>query len=234
MMPPKDISASALYSMLSTTPRPYKVVDFPRLDAEGKPIAQVAIRAMNGAEYLKANVAADDVARAQFKGVDLSKSVGYANAYSTALRIEQLLLAVRDAEDPNKPAFPSAKAIRDCLTTEEIGALYLLFLDVTEQIGPVINAMSSAEADAWLERLIEGGSESDGPFSGLSGQQAMTLLRASVSRLARCRTPSGCWFTPPDDTTPENESEPPPDLSDLVSPDEPEPDAVATDADGGP
>jgi hypothetical protein len=217
MMPPTNIPPNELWSALTTMPRPHKIVDFPRKAPDGKPIGQLAIRALTQNEQLQAGIAAERLVRAELTDAKKDASIGYEISYSNAASVEQLWRACRCADDLERPCFPSPKEMRGHLTTDEIGALYSAFLDVCAEVGPIIGAMTSAESEAWIDRLIEGGESAD-PIPFFSSEGLKTLVRTSVARLRTSRTGPSSAGSP---------------QSELGLEKSDEPDRIGNDEDGG-
>ncbi|MBS2017192.1 MAG: hypothetical protein JST00_30185 [Deltaproteobacteria bacterium] len=222
--PPPNIPPSELWSALQQMPRPYRVVDFPRKREDGTPIGQLAIWVLTPAEQIAANLAAERIIREAVKA-SLPKEaltekdlLGYQVAFTNAAQIEILLRACRDASDVTRPAFPNARAIRDHLTVDECACLIEAYFDVAAQVGPIIASLSQDDADAWIDRLIEGGSHD--PLGSFSSGALRTLLRTSVARLTRSPTVSSSAGSPPESTEsglrllPDDPLDPPPPESD--------------------
>lgn len=156
-LPPKDISASQLWSKLSGMERPYKLIDFPRTGEDGQPIGQVAIRILTQAEQLAASAAAEKVARDVLKEQN-KDTYGYERVYADGVCVELLYRACRDPENLQQTAFPTPKDVREKLTTEECAVLFRNYLTAQLELGPSIYELSDEEAEAWIDRLVEGGS----------------------------------------------------------------------------
>lgn len=198
MKPSENIPASELWLAATTMPRPHRIVDFPRKRDDGQPIGQLAIRALNQAEHLQAGIAAEKLVRKELPDANKETSLGYETAYSNAVAVEQLWRAARDANDLERPCFPSPKAMREHLTTDEIGVLFSQFLDVCSEIGPIVSLLSKEECDAWIDQLIAGGEVAD-PLPFFSSEALRLLLRRSVERLQISPTRPFLPGSPPDD-----------------------------------
>lgn len=198
MMPPKGIPANELWLAMSQMPRPHRVVDLPRKGENGKPLGQVAIRALTQAEQLQAGIEAEKLVRFELPN-GTREHAGYEVAYSNAAAVAQLWRAVREVSDLDKPFAPSPKDMRAVFTTDEIGALYSSFLDVCAEIGPIIGALTKDECEAWIDRLIQGGEALD-PLGFASPAVLRDLLKCSVGRLRNSQTAPSSVGSPADDT----------------------------------
>lgn len=227
-LPPKNISAGELFTKLSAQPRAVIIANFPRTDAEGKPLGQVAIRPLTQAEQAQCEIAAGQAIRqirlqhAATSGTR-DKSEGYSpdefKVFATLICVEQLFRACRDIDDHERPAFPSPGAMTKAFTTGEIAALYELFGDACEEIGPAIHTMGPEEHAAWTERLIEGGNAAGSLPFGLQTWRALALSMAAELRISR--TVKSSVGSPPGATATDDEQSSndlqvqPMDLSDL-------------------
>lgn len=198
MMPPENMSPRELWSAMAEMPRPYRVVDFPRKDAEGKPIGQVAIRVLLQGEQIRAGLDAEKLVRAELPDAVADDNIGYTTAYANAVSVQQLFLACRDVSDAEKRAFPSAKWMRDHLTTDEVAVLYSQYLEVAGSIGPIITSLTDAEEKAWIAKLTEGGSADAIPFG--SWAVLKRLLATSVDQIRSLRTQLASVGSPLDST----------------------------------
>lgn len=160
--------------------RPYKVVDFPRNDENGQPIGKVAIRVLTQEEQLAASAAAEKVAREVLKEQN-KDTFGYERVYVDSVCVETLFRACRDPEDVKKTAFPTPRDVRQNLTTEECAMLFRNYLTVQLELGPAIYSLSDEEAEAWIDRLAEGGSYA--PLDAAVSDVAKLLTMYMVYRL---------------------------------------------------
>jgi len=187
MMPPENIPASELWLNLSSAARPFQIVPFPRISPDtGKPVGHVAVRALTTSEYMLAKIAADKLTREAMPGAPNGGS-GYALTFEDAVTVELLWRSCRDATDPEKSAFPSPQAMRERITSQEIGTLFETATRVWQEIGPLIPSLSTEEYESWIERLIKGGEEAD-PFDWVSRAGLRALLTCSIERLKKLQT----------------------------------------------
>lgn len=171
--PPTNISAEDLWAKLQELPRPSKVVDFPRLGPDGKPIGRIAIWVLTQLEQLAADKEAEDFAKKQLKE-GKRDDLGYDRIFTDALMASVLVRACRDPENLNRPIFPGMIAMADKLTTDEAALLFEHYLTVQMELSPVQRRLSDGELDAWIDRLVEGGSAF--PFSLMSSELQKLLL----------------------------------------------------------
>jgi hypothetical protein len=203
--PPKDIPASQLWMKLQELPRPSKVVDFPRKAPDGTAIGQLSIRVLTQEEQMAAHGAAERVTQAILKDGN-KEQFGYERLYADAAYVEILFRACRDLDDPNRTAFPSPKTIREVLTTEECAALFQHYLTVQLELGPVLAAMSDEEKEAWIDRLVEGGSAF--PFDLLSSDLQKILLLYMGYQLRLSPKDKSSVGSPPEETPDEEVDKP--------------------------
>ena len=203
--PTNTIEPSILWSVLSRAERPFRIVDFPREDEQGRPIGKLAIRVLTHEETTICQAAAEKFTREHLKD-GKKDELGYEAVYSTASVIEVLFRACRDAEDIARPAFPSPKLLSQALTGDEVSVLFQNYLATQLELGPIIAQMTEAEMEAWIVRIGDGGSSF--PLDLLSLELMRTLLHFSARRLASSRMANSSAGKPPDEATsePENSS----------------------------
>lgn len=203
--PPKDIPASQLWLKLQELPRPSKLVDFPRKGEDGEPVGQLAIRILTQEEQMICSIAAEKSARDHLKEAKRD-DLGYERFYTDAVCVEVLYRACRDPEDPSRPAFPTSKQIREALTTEECAALFNHYLTIQLELGPTVISMSDAELEAWIDRLVEGGSAF--PFDLLSSDLQKLVLLHMGYQLRSSQTDKSSAGSPPEETPPSDNEQP--------------------------
>lgn len=192
--PPGTIEASALWAVLARAERPFKVVDFPREDADGKAIGQVAIRVLTQEEQMICSAAAEKFAREHLKDAKKDE-LGYEAIYSNAAAIEVLCRACRDVSDVSRPAFPSPKMLSQALTADETGVLFQHYLTTQLELGPIVAMMSDEEMEAWITRIGEGGSAF--PLDLVSQDLLKTLLLSSAKQVVSLQMAKSSAGSPP-------------------------------------
>lgn len=205
--PPTDISASELWSALTKIPRPWKVVDFPRVDPMTKePVGQLAIWVLTQEEQIAASAEADRVAKQLLKDPQRQgeANIGYENIYNNEATVQVLYRACRDVKDVKRPAFPSASVLRKQFSVDEISALAVLYLQVQGSIGPIVATMSVEEEKAWIGRLAEAGNVF--PTSLLSPREQERLLLSMALQLVSFWTATPSPGSAPDSGGPSGES----------------------------
>lgn len=207
--PPKDIHPSQLWLKLQEQPRPSKVVDFPRRGPDGEPIGQLRIRILTQEEQMICAAAAEEVARKHLKD-GKKEELGYERLYADAVCVEVLFRACRDVDDPERAAFPTPALLQKQLTTEECAKLFEHYLTVQVELGPLTVTMSDAEIEAWIDRLVEGGSAF--PFDLLSSdvQKIVLLHMAYQLRTSDYMKDSGSAGMQLDDPSSNSSENPPP------------------------
>ena len=187
MMPPTNITPAQLFVELSRMPRPHRVVPFPRKrPGTDEPIGHVALVPLDQAETIQSTIAAELTVREKLPSAKEGESIGYKIAFNDAVAVEQLWRACRDPDDITKHVFPNVAAVR-LLTADEIAVLYQSYLDVRAEVGPIHDAMTDVEADAWISRLVIGGLEVSA-LSFFSWAGTRHLLRTSIARIQKLQT----------------------------------------------
>ena len=194
---PKEVSAATLWQRVTALPRPSDVVDFPRKDDEGNPIAQVLMRVLTQAEVTSATANAERFARQVMAGsipkADEAAS-GYEAIYQNDLNVQLVYLSARQVDDQTKPFFPSQAEMRTHLTPDEIGALVRAYVIVQAERGPMVSQMTDGDFDAWVAKLKEGGNSA--PLASLSLDALRALVKHLVSALPRSQMDSSLPGTP--------------------------------------
>ncbi len=197
--PSKEIPASHLWLKLQEMPRPSKLVDFPRRGEDGEPIGQTAIRILTQEEQMACAMAAEKSAREHLKDAKRDE-IGYERFFSDAHCVEVLYRACRDPDDVTRTAFPSSKLLREALTTEECAALFTHYLTIQLELGPTVSNMGDEEIEAWIDRLVEGGSAF--PFDLVSSDLQKILLLHMAYQLRSSQTDTSSVGSPPEETIP--------------------------------
>ena len=166
--PSKDIPASDLFLKLTEAPRPTEVVDYPRMDlSTGKPVGQVRIQVLNHIEHDNARKLAHQKMKEQGFDKDDLQGTTIQEVMGDAVARELLAMACLTVEnyndDPNDtPIY--GRMFRDAsdlskLRSDEIAVLFGKYLYTQAKYGPYEGNISSKEdVDAWVKRLVDGGS----------------------------------------------------------------------------
>jgi hypothetical protein len=189
-----------LWNQFSKAERPFRLVDFPRKDADGKPMAQVAMRVMTRAESDECAVAADKATRAQFKDNPPSRDdakIGYEDFYKSAFCVELLSRVCRWPEDMT-PFFPD-KSYVGKLTVDECAVLIEEYAIVQADLGPIVAHMSKQEVDALVARLVEEGRHD--PLGFLSPDSLRALVISLASRIASLLKDKSSPGSPPEEAS---------------------------------
>jgi len=204
--PPSDTAPSDLWRKLQAMPRPHRVVDFPRLDASGEPVGQIAIWVLTQEEQMISSTAAEKWTKEKLK--DGSKGdLGYETVFSNEAVVQTLFRALRDPSSENlgRPAFPTPSAIRS-LTMDECGRLFEYYLSTQLELGPIIAHLSKEEMDAWIDRLAAGGLAAS-PFVLLSPDMQKALAHSMAVQIAAFRTGSPSAGSQLEKTPPDEQDE---------------------------
>lgn len=209
MQSPKELKPSELFEALAATPRPHRIIDFPRYDqATGEPVARVAIWVLSQGEQMLAAAEAEAYTRAKLKeaipGTNDARR-GYDDIYNNAAAVEVLFRALRKKDDLSKSAFATPKELR-ALSVDEIGVLFQEYLITQHQLGPIVTKMTEADLDMWLARLKEGADAI--PFARLSLETLIDLIGSLASRVLKSSTANSSSGSPVDDGSPSATQEP--------------------------
>jgi len=199
-LPSDNLTPSELFLALTKVPRPSRVVDFPRRDANGKPLGELRIKILSQEEQMESAAEAERYTRKVLKEAPKSDEArrGYDDIYNNAAACEVLFKACRDANDVTKPLFPTIQDIRKWLTMDEVGALMAHYLTAQAELGPIVASMSETDVDAWIVRIREAGTLF--PLDLLSSEALKTLVAILVSRLATLLMASSSSGSPPEET----------------------------------
>ncbi len=189
-------------------PRPFRVVDFPRKDmVTGQPIGQIAIWVLTQEESMVCQTAAERFVQETLKEHVPKKDSaqeGYTNLYRNAACIEVLWRACRRKSDLKHSAFPSPTEMRRKLTTFEIGVLMDHYNRVQTELGPYVSDLTVDELDAWVSRLMEGGSRFF--LDSASSEAKEALIEHLVSLLRSALTATTSPGEPPASTSSDSEA----------------------------
>ena len=201
---------STLWASLTQIPRPWKVVDFPRLDPiTKKHHGKVAIWVLSQQEQHAATAEAERVVSTLLKDQSRKKTdenTGYDIMFNNEATVQVLARACRDPENIKRPAFPSAKLMSKEFSTQEIGALMSAYIQVQAELGPIVANMSPEEMTAWLDRIAESAGATV-PLYFLSPEMKNELLIFSASRLKSYRTVTSSAGSPPAATVDDSSTE---------------------------
>jgi hypothetical protein len=167
-------------------PRPSEVIDFPRKDEAGNPIAKIRIQVLTSEEHDKARE--DAHARLKKKGItndDMSAPAireVLGDAIAKELIAMSCLTANNQSGDPDRPLY--GREFRNAndvgkLGADEILVLFNTYHLVQHKYGPIERNLSESDVDAWIVRLQEGAAEF--PLLNLALPQ-LVLLAQSLAR----------------------------------------------------
>jgi len=205
--PPENSDPVDVWTQVITLPRAHRVVPFPRTNADGVSIGNVAICVLTGDEVHLSNMSATAFIRKEQKRIigEVIKSDeiddAYENMYSSRATCEILFRACKKADQcvPDErgvcttdhssfaPFFPTMTAIGK-MSTDEQAILMRHYMLTQATVGPIVQGMSKAEMNEWIDLLAEGGSCA--PLALLSLGQASDLMRYMASLLKPSPTDS--------------------------------------------
>ena len=190
--PPKGVDGSALWAQLAARERPTRVVDYP---GAGESPGQVALRILTMNEMQACRANADKEAK-RLLATGTNGDLGYEDIYRNELVVQLVCTACRAPEDTRVPTFPTAKHARDKLTEDDFAVLFEAYKLFKIEAGPILSEMTSAEMEAWITLLQEGGSRI--PLARCSSGALCDLVMHLIARLPKSPTDSGSAGSPPD------------------------------------
>jgi hypothetical protein len=185
--PPDDVAPSELFRTLIEMPRPSEVVDFPRNDAAGKPIAQIRVQILTSDEHDKAREDAHKKLKARGISNDDMSAPAVREVLGDAIAKELIAMACLTAKnqsgDDNRPMY--GREFRNGADVGKLGADEILVLFntyhlVQHKYGPIERNLSEADIDAWIVRLQEGAAEF--PLLNLALPQLVLLAQSLAQR----------------------------------------------------
>ena len=188
MGPPENIAPADLWAQITQTPRPSRIVDFPRKGEDGQSLGQIRLQTLTQSEQMESASSAERVAKKFMREVvsTAEQNLGYDSVYRNAAAVEILFRSARKVDEPTRFFFPSPDEMRKRLTVDEIGVLMNAYLVTQTELGPIVSQLSEVEAEAWIERLAEGGSRV--PLAFLSSEAQSELLWRMASQIQILRT----------------------------------------------
>ena len=168
---------------------PHSVVDFPRLDDTGQPVARVHVRLLTVSEQDKALANARLYVERLLASGKKDQSLDWRpEELEHNARITELLAtACREPSDPSKMFFTGAWELREHCTPKEIGILSNVYAKLADH-NPRLGDMTDEDIEAFLRVLKEGTLQD--PFSYCSRDQLETLLIFCVKCLDAPAAPS--------------------------------------------
>lgn len=196
------MSPDELWARVCASPRPHKLIDFPRNDADGKTLGTVAIVVLTQEEQMLAAAETERYTKKAIKDLPKADDAkrGYDDCYNNRGAVEILFRACRRPDDPTRGFFPSPDEMQRVLTVDEVGILYRAYFVVQEELGPVVAHLSKEEEDAWIRRLKEAGSRS--PLASLSWDAVSLLALSLASRMPEFAMSSDSSGSPPSSGSP--------------------------------
>ena len=210
--PPENIPPADLWTAITKIPRPFRIVDFPRnMPGTDTPVGKLAIVILSQEEQMEAAASAAAIARKYMKDGAPKKDEAqraYDDIYSNAAAVELLFRSCKRHDDLTRGLFPTPHDIRNSLSVDEVGVLTSMYLQATAELGPIVSRLSDEEVDAWVARLVEGGSSL--PLGFMTSDALSTLAFGLALRVASYMTATTSLGTPPEDTSTESAPSDPP------------------------
>jgi hypothetical protein len=175
-MSDSSTSSAELWAEITAMPRPSRVVEFPRKKPDGTAVGEFLMQVLTQEEQMLSSAAAERFTKKMIGDAPKSDEVarGYNDVYTNEAAVQILFRACRSKDDLKKPLFPAVEALRQNLSNDEIGTLMNFYYVVQSELGPVVAGMTEAEMDAFVARIIEGGSSY--PLGSLSWEVVTQLL----------------------------------------------------------
>ena len=190
MMPPADEQPSSLFSKLLEMPRPTEVIDFPRNDEHGKPVARVRIQVLTSPEHDQAReMAYKALKKKGYDAADLS-SPAIREVLGDAIAKELIAMACLSEENLGEPGGKpiykrefrtGADLDKVGIRADELAVLFSAYELTQNKYGPFERNLSAADVDAWIARLGEGAAEF--PLLRLALPQLVLLAQSLGERL---------------------------------------------------
>jgi hypothetical protein len=205
-LPPDNVAPGDLWAQIIATPRPSRIVDFPRNGEDGKPLGQIRLRTLTQSEQMESASAAERVAKKFMREAVGSDQMnhGYESVFRNASAVE-ILFRASFKVDEWRFFFPSPDEMRKRLSVDEIGILMHSYMITQAELGPIVSQLSESELEAWIHRLSEGGSRV--PLAFLSSEAQSELLTHMASLIQSFRTDKSLRGLPLDGITLETRSD---------------------------
>ncbi len=215
MQPDPEITPEELWRRLNESPRPSDLVNFPRNDGEGRPIARVRIQVLTLEQHDEARLRALEyfrekrrMTKEQMDGDAFDKLLGDATACELLALACVSVKPLKGTDDGDGSPrylrmFPDAQFVKTRLTADEVAALFANYLQVQRRFGPTEKSMEKGDVDAWIERLERGANAY--PLVALDWHQ---LAELTCSLAARASSPSPSPTSQSSNSPPISESDP--------------------------
>lgn len=187
---------SAIVARILTEGRPpFKVIDFPRLNSEGEPIAKVMIRLLDlNEERIALAAGRENCAKLTEKNPDYKSDLN--DLEHNERMTEIVAIAARNPDEPELPFFEGGVEELRMFSSDEIGVLAEVYARLKQE-NPRVEAMSSKDVDE-LTLIIEKDLDNY-PFSSWPQAAVIRLLESCIRRLAsflRGNTTAGSGSSP--------------------------------------
>lgn len=188
--PPADIPASELWRKLSEAPRPSIVIDFPRKGPDGEPLGKLRVQVLTLDQHDEARLRAHTWLKDKKKipSEDV-RGPSIQEVYGDAVARELLAMACLSVEPiagtETSPRyariFPTAEAIGQKLSADEVNVLFTAYTMAQHRFGPYEATIDGPdELNAWIKRLTEGASAF--PLAQCSWHQLVELSMSLAER----------------------------------------------------
>lgn len=192
MLPPSDVKASDLWLKLNETPRPSEIIDFPRRDpSTGMPVGRVRLQVLQMEQHDQARINAHKwlaetkkMPPKEYDGPTLREVYGDRTAREilamATLTVEPIPGSEQTGRLHYNRIFHSADDL-DILSADELTVLWTAWEMVQHKYGPYEGNLNGVDDEnAWIKRLVEGGSAY--PLASLSWHQLVELVLTSAQR----------------------------------------------------
>lgn len=178
-LPPEEIAPSALWLALTAAPRPSEVVKFPGTNID------VRYQVLTLTEH----EACRFTALGRIKDKKFTPDEVPGEVYSDMVATEILARALCNVEPRTLgngtevfwPIALNAQHLRDKFTANQLAASFNQYLITQQKYGPSEQTVrTDEEIDAWIKRLVEGGSEF--PLAAFSWPQLVELTMSLARR----------------------------------------------------
>lgn len=202
---------SNLWFDLAKRSRPSKVVDFPALDEQGKPLCQVCIRTLTHDDHIsiaKLSTIECDRTFSEEKNIDRNGQL-YRERLENISAKHFLFRCCRDPLE-DKPFFPTPDHVGRHLSNDEIAMLLKHYQTLQDERGPLIAYMTSDQMSDTIEKLVKDAENSPYFLDRILPEAQNQLILFMANQLWNYQTGKFSPGLPPESSTTSTKTEPQP------------------------
>lgn len=194
-----------IWAEMMAEPRQHRLVPFPKNNPKtNEPYCEVAVVVLTAEESALVTREAEVKTRVALKEAPPQPgefSKGYIDLFERYCSEGILYHAVRKSDDLSTKFFPRKEDIFRLLSVDQCGVLLNHYYTVVLELGPIIAELSADEAEAWIKRIIEGGTQNRFLVNSLSVVAWTDLIKSLVSQLEDLQMDRSLPGTPQENTT---------------------------------